>query len=271
MSKRDEIRPFFDRLIMVTSISQILFYANFVPSIAMLFAPSSWHNLVFIFALIFSIGYVTTCTFAEIWLFYDAELERRKDFLCNSLGVNITELQTEGYYNNESHMPSIIKMGVNCFENIFFSVNNLKITAWRERVKAFIWLLIFVFSCLMFHDKKIVLILAQFTFSGVILIKSTRQIVYKNRVQKLYEQFHAIFIETGITHPNQLIQIIQYVMDYECLKSSSKTLLSTKIFNEHNKEWSNKWDNIKKKIAISKDVESIAMVNHDNRQSIEQT
>lgn len=265
MSQKDEIKPLYDRLAKFSQISQILFYLNFIPSVTMLFAPSSLHVIIVTLAILISISYVAICTYIEISLFYNAELERRKGFLCNSLGANISDLKTAGYYNNDSHKPSIIKMGINCFENVFFTKKNLKEKVWQEAIKAFSWLLIFVFSCLLFHDKKIVLILAQFTFSGVILIKSARHIVYANRAQKLYEQFHAIFIEAEITHPHHLIQIIQYVMEYECLKSSSKTQLSTKVFDKHNKEWSDEWDEMKQKIKISPCIESIAMLNQDDR------
>jgi len=265
MSKIDDIKPLYDGLTKLYKISPILFYVNFIPSITMLFAPPSWHDVLLIIAITLSIGYVIINTINDVWLFYRAEIERRKGFLSNSFGANISDYKTEGYYNNDSQNPSIIKMGINCFENIFFTLNNLNKTGWRESIKAVVWVIIFIFSCMLFQDKKIVLILAQFTFSGVILVKAIRQIVYTHRAQKLYEQFHAIFIETAITHPNQLVQILQYVMEYECLKSSSKTPLSSKVYNKHNKEWSAKWDEIKEKIKIEKCIESIAILNPDGK------
>lgn len=37
-------------------------------------------------------------------------------------------------------------------------------------------------------------------------------------------------------------------MDYECLKSYCKILISSKIFNKNNEKWSKEWNKILKKL-----------------------
>src|SRR5438552_7592092 len=55
------------------------------------------------------------------YLFQLAEEHRRSDFVDNSLGTTVGQKNSEGYFSNDTLKEGTFKMGVNCFENSFFT------------------------------------------------------------------------------------------------------------------------------------------------------
>lgn len=47
---------------------------------------------------------------------------------------------------------------------------------------------------------------------------------------------------------NTEVLLLDATMDYECLKSYCKIATSSKIFNKYNKEWSDEWNKLLKKL-----------------------
>ena len=54
----------------------------------------------------------------DCWFWYEAESTHRAGGIENAFGIEITNLNTEEYYNNRQQ-PSIKKYQLNTFENIF--------------------------------------------------------------------------------------------------------------------------------------------------------
>ena len=50
-----------------------------------------------------------------------AELQRKNDFIDNSLKTKLADSNSKGYFTNEEVNSGINKLGVNCFENSFFT------------------------------------------------------------------------------------------------------------------------------------------------------
>ena len=92
------------------------------------------------------------------------------------------------------------------------------------------------------------LIITQTLFSSEFIFYFIKLIYYKFQLEKLNNEFQNIFFITNKNDKNRNVLILDAVMGYECLKSYCGLSTSSKIFFKHNKEWSNEWNNILKKI-----------------------
>lgn len=260
MSKRDDLTDLYKKSEITSIVGKFLFVANIILAcIAFAFSSTSWFDVIIIVELIVSLLFAATDILDEVWFLHDAQRERRKSFLSNSLGTDLSEYKTDGYYNN-NHNPSVIKMGINCFENVFFSKNLAAKRALLEFCKALSCILLFILSCILVKDINIILVISQFIFSGILFFNAIRSLAFNIQVKQLYERFRNEFIVSGINTDNQLIIIIDCVMEYECLKSSSHIMLSNKVFNKNNPDWSSTWLEMEKEIVVNEKVEKLALL-----------
>ena len=180
-------------------------------------------------------------------LFHIAEFERKNDFIDNSLDTKLSDENSEGYFTNEEIDKGIIKLGVNCFENSYFTKSISKIMLRKQSIYlviiAVVTLLLITFS----ENQLIVdfLLLALPYSIGLNTYKIYR--LNKN-TKSVTDVFKKIFSSTKENKMEFLI--IDNVINYEKALSEGGILLNTKIFKQKNKELSQKWDEIKGKYQI---------------------
>jgi len=260
MSKRDDVKDLYKKSENASRLACFLFGLNIILAcIAFVASSTSWVDAITTAEILISILFAATEITDEVWFLYDAQHERRKSFLSNSLGTNLSDFKTEGYYNN-SYDPSVIRMGINCFENVFFSKNIAAKRALWEFVKTLICVLIFIFSCLLVKDKNVLFMISQVIFSGIFISNTIRSLAFFVRVKQLYERFRNEFLVSGIKNDKQLISIIDCVIEYECLKSSFHIMLSSKVFIKNNPEWTIKWSNMEKEIEVNEEIKKLALL-----------
>jgi len=258
MSNRDDVTNLYKKSENASIIAKYLFLANIILAcIAITSSSTSWFDVIIIVELIVSILFAVTDILDEIWFLYNAQHERRKSFLSNSLGTNLSDFKTDGYYNN-SHDPSVIRMGINCFENVYFSKNIAAKRALWEFAKALLCILFLILSCLLAKEKNVVFMISQFIFSEILISNSIRSLAFYIKINQLYERFRNEFLVLGIKNDDQLISIVDSVMEYECLKSSFHIMLSSKVFNKNNPEWTIKWSDMEKEIEVNEKIEKLA-------------
>ena len=72
------------------------------------------------FLSFFSIAYFLE-DLIQNYLFQLAEVHRRNDFIDNSFDTTLSDKNSKGYFSNDDLKTGIYKLGVNCFENSFFT------------------------------------------------------------------------------------------------------------------------------------------------------
>ncbi|MCY1511080.1 hypothetical protein D9M68_454740 [compost metagenome] len=172
-----------------------------------------------------------------------AEQRRRKDFIDNSLDTNLSDFRSEGYYSNDSIDPGIHKMGVNCFENSFFSMNISKrmiagLTIQCAIVFVIFWLL------LMSTDKVTIATFLQFALPYTIIQQLVIVIIYYFQMESIFNYFKLLF--GSAQEQKKDLLIIHNVINYESTISWAGVVLDDKTFKNNNDMLSEKWDEIKK-------------------------
>lgn len=250
MARRDDVNQLYMWSSKIERILKWLFWINALASAAAsIFKTDTASNTLLVVQILVSLLYVVCRILDDNFFWYNAERVRRRADIENGFGIDITEYKTNGYYNN--NLPNdLTKFSVNAFESIMFSKATVGQMLWKESIRMVIAALIFISSCLFYKDYGIVLIISQTVFSAYFVEEFVTLVVYKSRLEKLYDAFYEELITIGIKSEEQKSLILAYAIEYEAIKAHYKVRLSEEEFWKHNAETSLKWQQVYKKIKI---------------------
>lgn len=243
--RKDEIQNLYDRINKISNFGDILFLLTIIISFVLLFDFK--HKDVFItLSIILTLGYIGLSNINDIYFSNLTEMERRKSLLKESFNINITLKETNKYYNNEE-IPSIKKLGLNCYESAFFTKKVVDKMMFANIIKITIFILIYIVLMIQLKNLELLLVITQTLFSAKILFYFIKLCYYKFQLDKICKEFQDIFFIRGISS-NMEVLLLDATMDYECLKSYCKIATSSKFFNKYNKVWSDEWNKVIKKL-----------------------
>lgn len=250
MSKRDDLNILFKRASIVEHVKQYLFIINALfATFSLITLPVILRSIMVNLQIIITIGYVVFLVIGDYVFWYSASSTRRKANLDNAFSIDMTEYKTDGYYNNNCP-PSITRYALNSFESIFFTKTIVCKSLVTNGVKTFVVVMIFLITCLTRVDYEIILIITQTIFSSVFIIDFIVLLIFKFRVDVLYDSFYRDFITIGLHSEKQVIALLGNAIEYEAIKAHYRVHLSTKTFNRLNSELSEKWALIENKIIL---------------------
>lgn len=251
MSRRDDVNKMYKISSKISNIMKWLFGLNLLCSGVIVILNSKENtNVVIIAQILISVIYVILGIIDDNFFWYNAENSRTKTSIQNGFGIEITELETEGYYNNDIS-DNIVKFSVNAFESILFSKTTAEKMIFKEGFITGIAILVFISVCLIYKDYNIILIISQTVFSAYFIQEFIKLFVYKIRLEKLYDDFYNQLITIGIKCDEQRSLLLSYGIEYEIIKAYYKVRLSQKIFSKHNDKTTLEWDKICKKIKVN--------------------
>lgn len=181
------------------------------------------------------------------YLFQLSEVHRRNDFLDNSLDTSLSDKSSEGYFSNDALISGVNKLGVNCFENSFFTKSITSLMIPFMLIKLIIIILLFIFLAL-FTDQLTISTMMQVALPLTIIQQFVRLVTLHFRVNSIYNQFKVIF--TSIDGQKRDSYLITNVINYESTLAWAGILLDSKIYTKQNETLSQDWENIKIKNKI---------------------
>lgn len=248
-SRHDPIRPtYFEPLERAETASGWLFYicaaASFVPLLINKETNANWYEGTLVAFFLLTLASFVLNNTVRLYLFPRAEDARRGDFISHAFGFSLADARTRGYYNNSETEP-LRKFEVATLENLYFTKSILRKMATRERTKFVIYALLWfgvLFSRGTPYDWLAITI--QLFFSEEIVARILRFEWARNRVERLYDQMHALLQSHGHSErtPAYALKIFG---EYETGKATSGILLSGKIFNQLNDSLSAEWEEVK--------------------------
>lgn len=240
---RDDIQPLYGASEKMSNFTQILFWVNILVSIISLFCPKSIVEFLTLSQVITSFSYIGLSTIDDCTLWYKAEQARRKDCIQDAFNANLQELKTENYYTNDVPQ-SIAKYGVNIFESNYYSKEIARKMLPREIIKSIGALVVVLISFRYIANGEVLLLISQTLFSAFFIINTILLIVYYSKMSTLYDEAYTHFVSVGIKDGHQLIWMLSYILEYECVKAYFKVRLKTSIFNNHKEELAKNWEEI---------------------------
>ena len=177
------------------------------------------------------------------------EQKRRRDFIDNSLNTNLADFKSQGYYSNDDIDSGVYKMGVNCFENSFFSMSISGKMIWKAILTSIVVFLIFI--CLvMGTDKITVATFLQFALPYSLLQQTIILIIYYFQIGSIFNYFKLLF--SSAQDGKKELLLIHNVINYESTLSWSGVILADKLFEKYNDVLSEQWEVIKSEHKIAK-------------------
>tara|TARA_R110000868_G_scaffold134246_1_gene346157 strand:- start:12 stop:776 length:765 start_codon:yes stop_codon:yes gene_type:complete len=179
--------------------------------------------------------------------YHRAELQRKNDFMDNSLETKLADANSNEYYTNDDISNGVYKMGVNCFENSFFTKNiSSKMLTKQLIYTIVIWIVLWSVILTAPNNIFVEVILLALPFS---VANDLRKLYRLNKnVEMVFANFKKIFSSTKKSKRESLI--IDNVISYEKSISYSSVPLNSKIFDKWNDKLSLEWNKIKKQHKI---------------------
>lgn len=250
---KNESNKLFDKCSKNENIMLIIYMINVVIMILICFNTNSCISNVLNYGLIvINIIYITLNCFTDMILKNRAENELRKTMISNSFNVNITTTKSDGYYTNNAK-PSVEKMGINNFESTLYTTKITEKLISKKLIKVLMIIAVWIISITKITNLELVVLLTQIIFSADVLLDLIKIIYYHINVKSLYNNFYKIFVTDGYKEKDLPI-IIEYVMEYECLKNYCHITLPNNIFNQEKSSLAQKWDEINENINKNKEV-----------------
>ena len=253
MSRRDDVSKYYNPSQYIDKATSVLFYVNFACACISCVLPDDVNQIAIIIQALLAVLYVLLSVSDDGLFWYTAESYRRKSAIENAFAVDLTNLQTDGYYNNNL-APSTIKYALNAFESVFFSKSIARCMDAKEAVKSILAIIVFIAACLEIKNGEIVLLVAQTIFSSTFLIGAVGLWLYQMRLETLYREFYHECVTVGISKNEQVSMLLADTVEYEAAKAHYKIRLSSKLFQNKNEELSRQWAEIEGKIKIEIDI-----------------
>ena len=254
MSRKDDVNKLYSVAVCLKKIINYTFYLNIFLSFVSIYFNCP---IILVLQLITVLTNILVSFFSDSIYFPKAEEERLRTNIKNAFGVDITEYDTDGYYNNKQP-HSIHKIILNTFENIFFTKNIIDKMIVKDLLKPILSGVLLLALFVFFKERSIILIVFQSIFSSNYLIGYIKLCIFKIKLDVLYSRFRSKLLsecrKEGVDSltKEELVILITDSVEYEMLKSSFKIMPSSRVFHENNEKWSNEWDKIAKTIVVSK-------------------
>lgn len=210
-----------------------------------------WLNFFYFWLII---AYAISDYLLTFYFFPEAENVRRRDFFQNSFGNKFIDDPSVGYFTNDSLPKGVYKMGVNLFENLFFTTAISKEMAKKELLKsagfstAFALFAFEGFS----RTEKFSLPFLQTFLSITILGGAAKILFFYSKNKALLEKARELF--TGIPFKSKPAEYVGYCLklyaDYEANLAWGGILLDGKVYKKLNPILSKQWEKVKSDLGI---------------------
>ena len=244
---KNEAHKLFDNCSKNENIMLSIYVVNIILMLLICFCKdNSISNILNYGLIIVNIIYITISGYTDIILKNKAENELRKTMISNSFNINITTTKSEGYYTNRVE-PSIKRLGVNNFESVLYTSKITEKMILKKVMKTLFIVVMWIIAITQIENIEIIVLLTQIIFSADILLDLIKILYYHINVKILYNNFYKIFVTDGYQEKDIPI-IVEYVMEYECIKSYSHIVLPNSIFIKEKEELEKLWNQISKNI-----------------------
>lgn len=248
----DTVEKYFKPLLTSDKLSNWLLYTSIILSFVLLYVGESANlksalNVLFI---IVTLLYFGSSNVSSLYLARRAQNKRMTHLISNSFGVSLDDEETNLYYNNTQN-PSVMRLGINVFENSLFSKTTASKMVVGERIKiaAFI-----VISVVLFVNRntplELLAIIAQTLLTTTILTNWIKLEIIRHGFEAIYDGCRRLFLNPVTNEQLFMGQVLDIVMKYEILKASMGVNLSTSIFQKINADTTIEWNKVKTRLGI---------------------
>lgn len=192
--------------------------------------------------------------FTSDYIFYEASVKKRIDFIDNSFGTKFSEINLDNYYSNDEVSNGILKMAVNGFENSLFTYHIAKSMQKELWIKSVLIGILFIFVGVSGYNSAFVM-LFHLSLPIFLFFRALRLSLFVSRVENVFGNYRKLFTgldlkKTKSFEQNKFPEILLSILEYETILSWGNILLDTKVYNKMNSELSQQWEELKQRYGI---------------------
>jgi len=254
----DELESVYGPVRRLDAVATYVFWLTAVASVVFVMFQPDWpaacYRALEIGIPILALAHTFISNFNAFFLTPNAEKMRRRQLLSDAFDAPLTVEHTQSYYNNELQVP-IHRLGANVLENSFFAKNVCKRMQVTERLKAALILIIWLtFIFIRETPTALLVVVTQLIFSGDVFFRAVRLEVLTVRLNRVYQNLYTLFL-THSTESRKEDLFSAHILDnfayYECAKTGSSIVQSSRVFFSLNERLSNKWNKIAAKLRLN--------------------
>lgn len=253
MERIDTVNDHFKPVNTANKWSVIFFWASVVCSFLVLFSDNNelYNTVANIIFILVSIAYSVVNNLLGLFLLRGAQDKRRVHLLSNALGINLDDEHTNLYYNNKQR-ESLVRLGLNAFENTLFTWRVTEKMAKSEMKKVVFYLFFFFLITLIDGiDINFIAIIAQTIFTTGLIVNLIKLLILSSTCKQLHNEFRQVFLTNGTNYSDKLVAILlQLVFKYETTVASMGVHTSEKIFKDINSNVSEEWERTKSNLSL---------------------
>lgn len=257
MSTINKIVPFqidYKMVNKISSFASLFLSLAAITSLAILFVDcisivENKKNLLSIFTgtlSVFAVLYFIFDVFQN-YLFQQVELNRKNDFIDNSLKTDLADNNSEGYFSNDEIEAGTFKLGVNGFENSLFTKTILGKMLPPMLIKCLLVIILYLCVAIFTYQSEFAIML-QILLPYTIIQKTIRMSVLYYQVKYVFNQFKNVFSSAVESKRDSLL--VHNVINYETALAWAGILINQKLFNKLNPELTQEWEKLKKRYNI---------------------
>ena len=249
MSRRDDINKLYKPSKTLEKMRVGLFSADVAISIIAACVGGDVISYLTIALVVIGFLYMVVSVIDDGIMWFQAESARRKNSIQVAYGIRLDKYETQEYYNNNVS-DSDLSYAANQFESVFFTKEISEKMLLSSVVKLIIAVVILIITCRFVANDDILLIIAQTSFSALVIEDAIRLIIFTQRIKALYAEAYHEFITVGISTASQIVWLKFFCIEYESIKAHYRIRLSESIFKKLNPELSAEWDVLSEQIKI---------------------
>lgn len=234
--------------------SRLLYISTGLSVLISLIGRYEWFPVLKEPLIVINISFICLYAFLDQrshYIFTQAEMKRRLDWLDHSFGTNFSGKKSEGYFTNESLEAGLKKLAVNCFENAHHTNFIISRMSPVTLTKTIILVLIFIFSSLI-GDREIARLFFELSFPALLINKLIRTIFYRTKISHVYDRFKTLFNDLMTTDfNNKTAEALRDIVEYETTLAWASTPLDSEIFYKHKDRLAEEWEDLKKEYKIT--------------------
>ncbi|MFC8689585.1 hypothetical protein [Brevibacillus porteri] len=249
----DSVEKYYKPVKYIDSLSNGLLWASIVLSFVILYLEGNdnYKRIANVIFIIVTAVYFILSNLTSLYLLRKAEDKRTTNLLANSFGITLDDELTSRYYNNNQR-PSVTRLGMNIFENSFFSSSTTKVMLIQESFKIGMYLLVWLVLVLVRTTPiDLITVFSQTLLSTTIITNYIKLFMLSVGFSQIFNESRILFLN-GIQQTALFeVQILRLFVRYESLKASMGLALSKKIFDKLNQKQTEEWERLKRNLNIS--------------------
>ena len=251
MRRRDDVDKLYAYSRILHVYESVAIWTNAAAAIlyAMLESNLTIATILLVIQIVASFIVISLNTLDDSFCWYDAEAARRTDNIATAFNMNMGELVTENYYNNDLE-PSIEKYALNTFESAFFTYNIVTNMLRKQVIRTIVLIVVLFVSSLVISDRSILAVVMQTALTISIIRETIDMIRFRSLIKKLYDSLYRSLVTVGVATKHEMVCVLADSIEYEAVKAHFKVRLDVSLFENLNSVLSKQWDDIKKQIKV---------------------